>query len=239
MAEPLAFRLFRFVRTGFDAQGIDKRCNQNIGSSIFPIPWQISRVIAHRSHNTSGRLRGLGTLADRQLPHCLRRPLDRLLKSIETVYPPTQVLLCIVHQVRNSPKCTTWKDRNVLASSPRTICAASTEAAASVALVASTGELGAQRSTIAPIWQKGYPGYLPTSRPITPPTAAPPIVPTALPPVSTEPPTAPTPAPTAVLLSCADIPLQAVTASTNVRAIALIKVRCASFTRYLIVNSRS
>jgi len=34
--------------------------------------------------------------------------------------------------------------------------------------------------------------------PITPPTAAPPIAPTALPPVSTEPATAPTPAPLAV-----------------------------------------
>jgi len=32
MAETLAFRLFRFVRTGFDTQGINKRHNRNIGS---------------------------------------------------------------------------------------------------------------------------------------------------------------------------------------------------------------
>jgi hypothetical protein len=52
--------------------------------------------------------------------------------------------------------------------------------------------------------------------PITPPTAAPPIVPTALPPVSTDPATAPTPAPTAVFSSRLDIPEQAVKPSTTV-----------------------
>src|SRR5476649_1525324 len=51
--------------------------------------------------------------------------------------------------------------------------------------------------------------------PITPPTAAPPTAPTALPPVSTEPATAPTPAPMAVFLSWPDILAQAVRLKTS------------------------
>src|SRR5450830_708792 len=51
--------------------------------------------------------------------------------------------------------------------------------------------------------------------PITPPTAAPPTAPTALPPVSTEPATAPTPAPMAVFLSWPDILAQAVRLNTS------------------------
>src|SRR3989304_524260 len=53
-----------------------------------------------------------------------------------------------------------------------------------------------------------------------PPTAAPPTVPAALPPVRTEPPTAPTPAPIAVLLSCADIPEQPPKPNSTVNAAA-------------------
>jgi transposase-like protein len=86
-----------------------------------------------------------------------------LLKPIETAYPWTLVLLCIVHQVRNSLKYTTWKYPKALAASLRTTCAASTQATASAALVAFTGELGAQCFTSAQPSQKGHPSYLPTS----------------------------------------------------------------------------
>jgi len=41
--------------------------------------------------------------------------LKGLPEAIETVYPRTQVQLCIVHQVRNSLKYVTWKDRKAVA----------------------------------------------------------------------------------------------------------------------------
>jgi transposase-like protein len=47
--------------------------------------------------------------------------LKGLPEAIETVYPRTQVQLCIVHQVRNSLKYVTWKDRKAVAASLRTI----------------------------------------------------------------------------------------------------------------------
>lgn len=82
--------------------------------------------------------------------------LKGLPEAIETVYPRTQVQLCIVHQVRNSLKYVTWKDRKAVAASLRTIYTASTEAAASAALVAFTEQWGAQYSAIAPAWQKNW-----------------------------------------------------------------------------------
>ena len=41
--------------------------------------------------------------------------LQGLPEAIETVYPHTQVQLCIVHQVRNSLRYVTWKDRKRVA----------------------------------------------------------------------------------------------------------------------------
>ena len=41
--------------------------------------------------------------------------LKGLPEAIETVYPYTQVQLCIVHQVRNSLRYVTWKDRKRVA----------------------------------------------------------------------------------------------------------------------------
>ncbi len=82
--------------------------------------------------------------------------LKGLPEAIETVYPRTQVQLCIVHQVRNSLKYVTWKDRKAVAASLRTIYTAPTEAAASAALVAFTEQWGAQYPAIAPAWQKNW-----------------------------------------------------------------------------------
>jgi putative transposase len=82
--------------------------------------------------------------------------LKGLPEAIETVYPRTQVQLCIVHQVRNSLKYVTWKDRKAVAASLRTIYTAPTEAAARAALVAFTEQWGEQYSAIAPAWQKNW-----------------------------------------------------------------------------------
>ena len=82
--------------------------------------------------------------------------LKGLPDAIETVYPRTQVQLCIVHQVRNSLKYVAWKDRKAVAAALRTIYTAPTEAAASAALVAFTEHWGEQYSAIAPAWQKNW-----------------------------------------------------------------------------------
>ncbi|MGB5147695.1 MAG: IS256 family transposase, partial [Porticoccaceae bacterium] len=87
--------------------------------------------------------------------------LKGLPEAIETVYPRTQVQLCIVHQVRNSLKYVTWKDRKAVAASLRTIYTAPTEAAASAALVAFTEQWGEQYSAIAPAWQKNWAFFSP------------------------------------------------------------------------------
>jgi len=46
--------------------------------------------------------------------------------AIETVYPDTQVQLCIVHMVRNSLKYVSWKQRKEMADDLKTIYRAST-----------------------------------------------------------------------------------------------------------------
>ena len=82
--------------------------------------------------------------------------LKGLPEAIEAVYPRTRVQLCIVHQVRNSLKYVTWKDRKAVAASLRTIYTAPTEAAAGAALVAFTEQWGEQYSAIAPAWQRNW-----------------------------------------------------------------------------------
>ena len=47
-------------------------------------------------------------------------------QAIETVYPRTQVQLCIVHMVRNSLTYVSWKDRKKVAKDLRTIYQAAT-----------------------------------------------------------------------------------------------------------------
>ena len=79
--------------------------------------------------------------------------LKGLPEAIEAVYPRTRVQMCIVHQVRNSLKYVSWKDRKAVASSLRSIYAAPTELAARNALRA----LETQLSVIAhmePFWDR-------------------------------------------------------------------------------------
>ena len=55
-------------------------------------------------------------------------------EAIESVYPKTQIQLCIVHMVRNSLRYVSWKERKVVARDLRTIYAAATLEAAETAL---------------------------------------------------------------------------------------------------------
>jgi len=82
--------------------------------------------------------------------------LKGLPEAIEAVYPQTRVQLCIVHQVRNSLKYVSWKDRKAVAASLRSIYAAPTEAAAHAALTAFTTQWGGQYSAIVPSWENNW-----------------------------------------------------------------------------------
>jgi transposase-like protein len=66
---------------------------------------------------------------------------------METVYPQTQIQLCIVHMVRNSLRYVTWKERETVARDLRTIYAGPTVEAAESALEAfeATWDISASR----------------------------------------------------------------------------------------------
>ena len=82
--------------------------------------------------------------------------LKGLPEAIETVYPQTQVQLCIVHQVRNSLKYVTWKDRKAVAADLRAIYRSPTLEAAEAALAEFTDRWGEQYPAIAPSWERNW-----------------------------------------------------------------------------------
>ena len=82
--------------------------------------------------------------------------LKGLPEAIEAVYPHTRVQLCIVHQVRNSLKYVSWKDRKAVAASLRCIYTAPTEEAARTALSAFADQWGGQYAAIVPSWEANW-----------------------------------------------------------------------------------
>lgn len=82
--------------------------------------------------------------------------LKGLPEAIEAVYPLTQVQLCIVHQVRNSLKYVSWKDRKAVAASLRAIYTAPTQEAGRDALMQFTQQWGEQFPAIAPSWERNW-----------------------------------------------------------------------------------
>ena len=82
--------------------------------------------------------------------------LKGLPEAIEAVYPHTQVQLCIVHQVRNSLKYVSWKDRKHVAADLRAIYTATTEEMASDALTSFAEKWGELFPAIAPSWERNW-----------------------------------------------------------------------------------
>ena len=78
--------------------------------------------------------------------------LKGLPEAIETVFPHTQVQLCIVHKVRNSLKYVPWKERKTVAADLRAIYAAATLAEAEQALERFAERWDATYPTISPSW---------------------------------------------------------------------------------------
>ena len=79
--------------------------------------------------------------------------LKGLPEAIETVYPHTQVQLCIVHKLRNSFKYVPWKDRKAVAKDLRAIYGAKTLVEAQEALDQFSQNWDAKYPAISPSWR--------------------------------------------------------------------------------------
>src|SRR5919206_2556100 len=78
--------------------------------------------------------------------------LQGLPEAIETVFPKTQVQLCIVHKVRNSLKYVPWKERRAVAADLRAIYGATTLPDAEHALERFAERWDAKYPAISPSW---------------------------------------------------------------------------------------
>lgn len=81
--------------------------------------------------------------------------------AIATVFPRTQVQLCIVHLVRNSLKYVGWKDRKAVARDLRAVYSAPTAEAAELALESFAEKWDARFPTIAKQWRSAWEHIVP------------------------------------------------------------------------------
>lgn len=73
-------------------------------------------------------------------------------EAIETVYPKTQVQLCIVHMIRNSLRYVGWKSRKIVAADLKAIYGAKTLEEAELALTAFSERWDEQYPSISKSW---------------------------------------------------------------------------------------
>ncbi len=77
-------------------------------------------------------------------------------EAIESVYPQTQIQLCIVHMIRNSLRFVAWKERRKVAADLRTIYKAPTVEAAEQALDAFATKWDSQFPSISKSWRANW-----------------------------------------------------------------------------------
>jgi putative transposase len=82
-------------------------------------------------------------------------------EAIETVFPQTQVQLCIVHLVRNALSYVSYKDRKAVAAHLKTIYGAATEAEAEQALIEFGTRWDKQYPTISKSWLQHWGRIIP------------------------------------------------------------------------------
>jgi transposase-like protein len=82
--------------------------------------------------------------------------LKGLPEAIESVFPRTQVQLCIVHKLRNSFKYVPWKERKAVAADLRAIYAAGTLREAEQALERFSERWDSKYPAISPSWRKDW-----------------------------------------------------------------------------------
>jgi len=81
--------------------------------------------------------------------------------AIESVFPKTQVQLCIVHMVRNSLRYVSWKERKAVARDLKTIYGAPTLEAAEEALAAFEAQWAQRFPAISRSWQARWDQVIP------------------------------------------------------------------------------
>ncbi len=82
-------------------------------------------------------------------------------EAIESVFPHTQVQLCIVHMVRNSVKYVSWKDRKQVCSDLKKIYTSSTEQQAQEQLDAFGQKWDGKYPTISRMWRRHWEYVIP------------------------------------------------------------------------------
>ena len=82
-------------------------------------------------------------------------------EAIETVFPQTEVQLCIVHLVRNSLNYVSWKQRKEVAADLKLIYKAGTEAEAETALDEFAEKWDAKYPTISRSWRSNWTRVIP------------------------------------------------------------------------------
>ena len=81
--------------------------------------------------------------------------------AIATLYPKTDVQLCIVHMVRNSLRYVSWKERKTVAADLRKIYTAPTAEAAAVALDSFSAKWDARFPSISQSWRTRWEQVIP------------------------------------------------------------------------------
>ena len=82
-------------------------------------------------------------------------------EAIESVFPKTQIQLCIVHMIRNSVKYVNWKDRKAICCDLKHIYSAATEQQAQSALEAFGEKWDTKYPTISQMWRKNWERVIP------------------------------------------------------------------------------
>ena len=82
-------------------------------------------------------------------------------EAIETVFPQTQVQLCIVHMVRNSLKYVSWKQRKEVAADLKTIYQAATAEQAEMELMAFEEKWDETHPSISQSWRRNWENITP------------------------------------------------------------------------------
>jgi putative transposase len=82
-------------------------------------------------------------------------------EAIQTVYPKTQVQLCLVHLVRNSLQFVNWKERKLVAADLRQIYRSATAEEAEQHLTEFERQWDHKYATIGKIWRRHWAGVVP------------------------------------------------------------------------------
>ena len=82
-------------------------------------------------------------------------------EAIESVYPETQVQLCIVHMVRNSLRFVPWKDKKAVVADLKTIYTATNAEVAKENLSSFRTKWNEKYPTIADSWERNWEGLIP------------------------------------------------------------------------------